>query len=88
MTFEEHKGTLAGQKLAWLGDGNNVALSFVHAAAQVDFELALACPPDFSIAEAEIAAARDKGAKMTFAWRRSGGRCGGVDYRLLGVDER
>ena len=25
MTFEEHKGTLAGQKLAWLGDGNNVA---------------------------------------------------------------
>ena len=65
MTFEEHKGTLAGQKLAWLGDGNNVALSFVHAAAQVDFELALACPPDFSIAEAEIAAARDKGAKVT-----------------------
>ncbi|MGB0699122.1 MAG: ornithine carbamoyltransferase, partial [Parvibaculales bacterium] len=29
MTFEEHKGALAGQKLAWLGDGNNVALSFV-----------------------------------------------------------
>ena len=65
MTFEEHKGTLAGQKLAWLGDGNNVALSFVHAAAQVDFELALATPNYFSIADDEIAMARDKGAKIT-----------------------
>jgi ornithine carbamoyltransferase len=65
MTFEEHKGALAGQKLAWLGDGNNVALSFVHAAAQVDFELALATPNDFSIADVEIATARDKGAKIT-----------------------
>lgn len=65
MTFEEHKGALAGQKLAWLGDGNNVALSFVHAAAQVDFELALATPNDFSIADDEIAMARDKGAKIT-----------------------
>jgi ornithine carbamoyltransferase len=65
MTFEEHKGTLAGQKLAWLGDGNNVALSFVHAAAQLDFELALATPADFSIADAEIKAAQAKGAKIT-----------------------
>jgi ornithine carbamoyltransferase len=65
MTFEEHKGTLAGQKLAWLGDGNNVALSFVHAAAQLDFELALATPPAFSIAAAEITAAQAKGAKIT-----------------------
>ncbi len=65
MTFEEHKGALAGQKLAWLGDGNNVALSFVHAAAQVDFELALATPEEFSIAEAEIAAASEKGANIS-----------------------
>ena len=65
MTFEEHKGALAGQKLAWLGDGNNVALSFVHAAAQLDFELALATPADFSIADAEIKAAQAKGAIIT-----------------------
>lgn len=65
MTFEEHKGMLAGQKLAWIGDGNNVALSFVHAAAQLDFELALASPTDYSIADRAIAAARDKGAKIT-----------------------
>jgi ornithine carbamoyltransferase len=65
MTFEEHKGALAGQKLAWLGDGNNVALSFVHAAAQLDFELALATPDDFSVAGVELEAARAQGAKIT-----------------------
>ncbi len=65
MTFEEHKGKLNGQKLAWLGDGNNVALSFVHAAALLDFELALATPPAFSIAANEIDAAKAKGAKIT-----------------------
>ena len=65
MTFEEHKGRLAGQKLAWLGDGNNVAVSFVHAAALVDFELALAVPQDFAVPQAEIDAARARGAKIS-----------------------
>ena len=65
MTFEEHKGRLAGQKLAWLGDGNNVALSFLHAATSLDFELALACPPAFSIAAEHIEAAQKAGAKVT-----------------------
>lgn len=65
MTFEEHKGRLSGQKLAWLGDGNNVALSFVHAAALLDFELALACPDTYAIDPAEIEAARAKGANIT-----------------------
>ena len=65
MTFEEHKGRLAGQRLAWLGDGNNVAVSFVHAAAFLDFELALAVPDAFAVPQAEIDAARAKGAKIT-----------------------
>lgn len=65
MTFEEHKGRLNGQRLAWLGDGNNVAISFVHAAALVDFELALAVPDAFAVPQTEIDAARAKGAKIT-----------------------
>ena len=65
MTFEEHKGKLAGQRLAWLGDGNNVAVSFVQAAALLDFELALAVPEAFAVPQAEIEAARAKGAKIT-----------------------
>jgi len=44
MTFEEHKGPIAGKVVAWSGDGNNVATSWIHAAVQFDFELRLACP--------------------------------------------
>ena len=65
MTFEEHKGRLDGRRLAWLGDGNNVAVSFVQAAALVDFELALASPEGFQVPQAEIDAARAKGARIT-----------------------
>ena len=44
MTFEEHLGPIAGKVIAWVGDGNNVANSFIQAAAQFDFSLRLACP--------------------------------------------
>jgi ornithine carbamoyltransferase len=47
-TFEEHKGAIQGRKIAWLGDGNNVAASWMHAAVLFDFELALACPPQLN----------------------------------------
>lgn len=44
MTIEEHKGSAAGKVVAWSGDGNNVATSWVHAAVRFDFELRIACP--------------------------------------------
>lgn len=44
MTFEEQRGPIAGAKIAWSGDGNNVAASLIHAAVRFDFSLALACP--------------------------------------------
>jgi ornithine carbamoyltransferase len=44
MTFEEHRGPIAGRRVAWVGDGNNVAHSWIHAAARFDFALRLACP--------------------------------------------
>jgi ornithine carbamoyltransferase len=44
MTFEEHRGSIAGSVVAWSGDGNNVAASWVHAAVRFGFELRLACP--------------------------------------------
>jgi len=47
-TFEERKGAIKGRKIAWLGDGNNVAASWIHAAVLFDFELALACPPQLN----------------------------------------
>ncbi len=47
LTFEEHRGPVAGQKIAWIGDGNNVAASFIEAAARFNFSLHLACPAGY-----------------------------------------
>jgi ornithine carbamoyltransferase len=44
MTLEERKGTAKGQVVAWSGDGNNVAASWIHAAVRFDFDLRIACP--------------------------------------------
>jgi ornithine carbamoyltransferase len=43
-TFEEHLGPIKGKTVAWVGDGNNVAVSWMHAAVRFGFELKLACP--------------------------------------------
>ena len=44
MTFEEHRGPIRGKTVAWTGDGNNVAASWIHAAQRFDFNLNIACP--------------------------------------------
>lgn len=44
LTFEEHRGPIAGRTVAWMGDGNNVARSWIRAAAAFGFKLNLACP--------------------------------------------
>jgi ornithine carbamoyltransferase len=44
MTIEEHRGRLEGKTLAWLGDGNNVCASFIHAAPKLGYKLNIACP--------------------------------------------
>ena len=47
MTFEEHRGPVEGRTLAWLGDGNNVCASLIHAAGKLGFKLRIACPADY-----------------------------------------
>lgn len=64
-TFEEHKGPIKGKKIAWFGDGNNVAVSFVHAAALFDFELVLAVPEEFMLPREVLDWAHQIGAKVT-----------------------
>jgi ornithine carbamoyltransferase len=44
MTYEEHRGSIVGRTVAWSGDANNVARSWVHAAVRFGFRLRLACP--------------------------------------------
>lgn len=46
MTFEEEVGPIAGKVVAWSGDSNNVANSWIHAAARFGFEFRVASPPD------------------------------------------
>ncbi len=48
MTFEAHRGAIRDRTLAWIGDGNNVATSWIHAAQRFDFNLRLACPRDLA----------------------------------------
>jgi ornithine carbamoyltransferase len=48
MTLQEKKGPLAGSIVAWSGDGNNVAASWVHAAVRFGFTLRVACPVELS----------------------------------------
>lgn len=43
-TFEEHRGSVQGRTFAWVGDGNNVCSSFIHAAPKLGFKLNIACP--------------------------------------------
>jgi ornithine carbamoyltransferase len=63
MTIEEHRGPLAGKTLAWVGDGNNVCSSFIHAAPLLGYRLNIASPavfhPDLTdLARAESLQAR------------------------------
>jgi len=47
MTFEEHRGSVHGRTIAWVGDGNNVCASFIHAAPKLGYRLNIATPAIF-----------------------------------------
>ena len=64
MTFEEHLGPIAGRKIAWSGDGNNMATSWIHAAERFGFELHLACPEELRPPPDVVDWARRQGAKI------------------------
>jgi len=64
LTFEEHRGSIKGKKIAWSGDGNNVAVSWIHAAVLFDCELVLACPKEFSPPTQVLEWAANNGGKV------------------------
>ncbi|CUH39766.1 Ornithine carbamoyltransferase [Jannaschia seosinensis] len=61
MTFEEHRGPIAGKRVAWMGDGNNVAQSFLHAAVSFGFDFTFSGPVQLDPPEALVKAAREAG---------------------------
>ncbi len=46
-TYQEHRGSISGKTVCWIGDGNNMCNSFIDAARQLDFELVVACPEGY-----------------------------------------
>ena len=64
LTFEEREGPIAGRTIAWIGDANNVASSWVHAAARFGFTLKLACPKQFGPSPELLAWAEREGAAI------------------------
>jgi ornithine carbamoyltransferase len=46
-TYREHRGNIRGKKVVWVGDGNNMCHSYINAAQQFGFELAIAAPEGY-----------------------------------------
>ena len=55
-TYYEHRGSIQGKTVTWVGDGNNMCHSYINAAAQYGFNLRIACPegydPNMDLVEA------------------------------------
>ena len=64
MTFEERRGPIRDRTLAWVGDGNNVANSLIHAAQRFDFKLRLACPAGLAPAAEALEWAAERQARV------------------------
>jgi ornithine carbamoyltransferase len=59
-TFQEHRGSIKGKAVAWIGDGNNMCNSYIEAALQFDFQLRVACPEGYEPNAALLAEAGER----------------------------
>ena len=53
-TYREHRGSIRGATVVWIGDGNNMCQSYINAAKQFGFQLRVACPPGYEPDQALI----------------------------------
>lgn len=63
-TFIEHRGSISGKRVAWIGDGNNMCQSYINAAQVFDFELRIASPSGFE-PDADLIAANSSRVSLT-----------------------
>lgn len=59
LTIQEHKGRLAGLKMTYIGDGNNMATSLMFAGAKTGMHVTICCPPGFEPGASYLAQARE-----------------------------
>jgi len=78
MTVRRVRGRLQGLKYAWVGDGNNMANSWIEAAGLLGLELTLACPEGFDPSARELERARQRGAQTSVV-RDAREACRGAD---------
>jgi len=64
-TFEEHRGSIQGKTVAWIGDGNNMAHSWINGAVCFGYKLKLACPDAYRPDARLLAAAQALGADVS-----------------------
>jgi len=64
LTIEEHRGPVAGKTIAWVGDGNNVCASLLHAAPKLGYRMRIATPADYAPSPSDLA--RAEGAVALF----------------------
>lgn len=85
MTFEEHKGPIAGRTIAWTGDAtNNVATSWIQAAAKFGFTLNIACPKLYVPSPELLQQARQEGGVIRVT-ENPGEAVGGADCVVTDV---
>ena len=65
LTFEEHRGPIAGRTVAWCGDGNNVLASWVQAAQRFGFKMKIATPKTLGLASEVLDWAQAASAEVT-----------------------
>ncbi|NWA01512.1 ornithine carbamoyltransferase [Pseudomonas gingeri] len=59
-TFLEHRGSIQGKTVTWIGDGNNMCNSYIEAAIQFDFQLRVSCPEGYEPSPALLALAGER----------------------------
>mgnify|MGYP001792876250 CR=1 FL=1 len=64
LTYEEHRGPLAGKKVAWTGDTNNVLYSWIQAAGHIDMTIAVATPAEEALPQSTVDAAQKAGIRL------------------------
>jgi len=65
LTYEEHRGPIEDKTVAWIGDGNNMAHSWINGAVTFGYKLKIACPDGYRPDEKMLAAARVLGADVS-----------------------
>lgn len=59
-TYQEHRGSIKGKTVVWVGDGNNMCNSYINAARQFDFNLVVNCPEGFDPMAELVEANKDR----------------------------